>query len=108
MDSLVSALTFESIPSFGSRLNEILGYCKDDLGSIMHTSILLCGLFSLLYIGNIVWQSWCNGGSINIYALFRPVVFVNDFNIIPHCYFLVDTEGIFPFVAILNAVAAVL
>lgn len=76
MDSLVSALTFESIPSFGNRLNEILGFCKDDLGSIMHTSILLCGLFSLLYIGNIVWQSWCNGGSINIYALFRPVVIV--------------------------------
>ncbi len=74
MGNYLSALAFESIPSFARRLNEIMGECLKDLGDIIGVSTALCGLFALVYIGNIVWQSWCKGGSINVYALFRPFV----------------------------------
>lgn len=74
MEHYVSALAFESIPSFAKRLNEIMDSCINDMGDIISVSSVLCGLFSLVYIGNIVWQSWCKGGSINIYAVFRPFV----------------------------------
>lgn len=73
MDNRFSVACFESIPAFSEKLDSIFKSCTSDLGEIMNASLLLCGLFSLIYVGNIVWQSWCKGDSINIYALFRPL-----------------------------------
>lgn len=68
----VSLMCFESIPAFSDRLNSLMKVCISEVGDVSSIAILLCGLFSLFYIGNIVWQSWCKGESLNIYALFRP------------------------------------
>lgn len=70
----ISTMCFESLPDYSERLNQILDSCTNEMGGIMSASFMLCGLFALFYIGNIVWQSWCKGDSINIYALFRPFV----------------------------------
>lgn len=71
-DEIVSSFCFESIPSFAKRLDTILDDCIQNVGDVTSVAILLCGLFALFYIGNMVWQGWCKGESINIYALFRP------------------------------------
>lgn len=68
----LSTMCFESIPNFSDRLDGLLPKCVNDVGDISSIAILLCGLFALFYIGNIVWQSWCKGDPINVYALFRP------------------------------------
>ena len=71
-DEIVSSFCFESIPSFAKRLDTILDECIKDVGNVASVAVLLCGLFALFYVGNMVWQGWCKGESINIYALFRP------------------------------------
>lgn len=70
----ISAKCFESIPDYAQRLDKILALCIKDVGGVERVAILMCSLFALLYIGNMVWQSWCKGESINIYAMFRPFV----------------------------------
>lgn len=67
-------MCFESIPEFSDRLENLFPTCIKNVADISSVAILLCGLFALFYIGNIVWQSWCKGDSINVYALFRPFV----------------------------------
>ena len=69
---LISSFNFESIPSFADRLDRIKDLCISDVGDMESVGMLLCGLFALFYVGNMVWQSWCKGESINVYALFRP------------------------------------
>ncbi|MCR5498716.1 MAG: hypothetical protein K6F48_12860 [Paludibacteraceae bacterium] len=71
-NEIVSSFCFESIPSFAKRLDTILDECIKNVGNVASVAILLCGLFALFYIGNMVWQGWCKGESINVYALFRP------------------------------------
>ncbi len=68
----LSSSCFESIPDFANRLDSIMKKCITDVGDMESVGMLLCGLFALLYVGNMVWQSWCKGESINVYALFRP------------------------------------
>ena len=71
-NEIVSSFCFESIPSFAKRLDTILDECIENVGDVASVAILLCGLFALFYVGNMVWQGWCKGESINVYALFRP------------------------------------
>lgn len=71
-NEIVSSFCFESIPSFAKRLDTILEDCIKNVGDVASVAILLCGLFALFYVGNMVWQGWCKGESINVYALFRP------------------------------------
>lgn len=46
----------------------------EDVNVITAVASSLCALFAVFYIGNIIWKSWCQGNSINIYACFRPFV----------------------------------
>ncbi|MBO7429263.1 MAG: hypothetical protein J6U08_11230 [Paludibacteraceae bacterium] len=69
---MISSFNFESIPNFADRLDSILVSCVSDVGDMQSVAMLLCGLFALVYVGNMVWQGWCKGESINVYALLRP------------------------------------
>ncbi|HQJ89330.1 MAG TPA: hypothetical protein PLB70_01810 [Paludibacteraceae bacterium] len=57
---------------FFDYLDKVYQNCTKDIGTVAGIGSALCAIFALFYIGNIIWHSWCQGGSINLYAIFKP------------------------------------
>lgn len=65
-----NTLQFSWVQMLADKLNlEQFGGMLGDATSFAHA---LCGLFALLYICNIVWKSWVNGGQIDLYKCLKP------------------------------------
>lgn len=53
-------------------LQQIFDESTEGVDVMCSIATTLCGLFAMFYIGQIIWKSWCNGNSIDIYAIFKP------------------------------------
>lgn len=60
------------VQTYNDYLYEVYQNSTKDIGTVAGIGSALCAIFALFYIGNIIWKSWCQGGSINLYAILRP------------------------------------
>lgn len=72
MKALEATTTSELAQSYIEYLENTYSLCLKDIGNVSGIASALCAIFALFFIGNMIWKSWCQGGSINLYALFKP------------------------------------
>lgn len=78
------------IDSFVEIFNS--NYFFDTLESVTSFAHTLCGLFALIFVGNLVWKSWSNGSQLEISKIFKPLVIgfcIMNFNLVVGCVDLV-------------------
>lgn len=79
-----NSISLRTLDEHVDILNNTFNKSIEAIDNMSSLATSLCGIFALLYIGNIIWKSWCSGGSINIYAIFKPFVYgliIMNFNL---------------------------
>lgn len=68
----VHSMQYDWVQKVADKLN--FNEFTTQLSTAITFAHLLCGLFALFYICNIVWKSWANGSQIDLYKCLKPFV----------------------------------
>ncbi len=74
LSEAVDVLSNSTVNSIVVELGEIYKTATSNVNVVTSVASSLCALFAVFWIGDKIWKSWCQGGSIDIYSCFRPFV----------------------------------
>ena len=61
-------------PFDDSILQDVFNESLSSLNLFVKFSFAICGLFTLVYIGNILMRTWVKGEPLNLNSFFKPIL----------------------------------